>query len=418
MMESDREFLILAMQQRQIRELVESTKKYADPNDFLKTAIEILLAWESTHPEDCMQLINSLRPFTRAQEITIQQNMTKEAIKKHFGTLDSDRHHVENSEQNTLSQTDYDHMKLQGNHPATIKYIRTLKISIPKNIIPYDGYPAISVNYGRFLPIKLTMCMFAHLLENKKDSKVELKDLRVHAYDILEEYGLLIRKFEKDNGIPRNQKLSTSLPDKDKNDDDEKEMESKIRIKDIQVGKIKKSRVLGGMHFEGALSALGLAYAFEENDIEYVSLSELGKKFILLENPVFPENNFFNGALSAKETDFIIKELLPQRELERQIVGKVLMTLRDFKKSKADKRDPKKDLAQLESQIHLTIKDYVGKNPDLASKFNMSSLATNSAMSKRKISQRRLSTMGRLAEMGKVKWTINEDSISEYTLVQ
>ena len=402
------------MQQRQINELVETSKKFTRSNDFLKSAIEILLAWESKHPEDCMQLINSLRPFTREQEITMQQNMPKEAIKKHFGTLDLDDD--EHFEQKTLSQTDYDHMKLQGNHLASMKYIKTLKISAPNKIIPYDGYPLLSSNYGRFLPIKLTMCMLAHLLKSKKTSKIELKELRVHSYDILEEYGVLIRKFEKQHDIPRNQKLSTGLPNKSKNDDDEKEIESKIRIKDIQVGKIKKSRILGGKHFEGALSALGLVFAFEENDKEYVSLTELGKKFTLIENPVFPKNNFSTGALSVKETEFIMKELLPQRELEKEIIDKVLCTLKYFKKSYDAKKDSKKNLNELESQIHMVIKNYVVKNPDQSLKFNLSSLVTNNAKTKQKIKQRRLSTMGRLAEMRKVKWIINEDSVSEYLL--
>ena len=416
-LEKIEELSILPMQQRQIKELVESSKKYTSPSDFIKNAIEILLAWESKHPEDCMQLINSLRPFTREQEKTMQMNMPKEAIERHFGSLDSDSDMKEHAEQKTLAQTDYDHMKLQGNYSNTMKYIKTLKISTPKNIIPYDGYPVVSSNYGRFLPVKLTMYMLAHLLESKKSSKVELKELRVHAYDILEEYGTMIRQFENENDIPRNQKLSTGLPNKSKNDDDEKEIESKIRVKDIQVGKIKKSRVLGGKHFEGALSALGLVYAFEEDDKEFVSLTDLGKKFVLIENPIFPENDFSKGALSQMETEFLMREIIPQRELEKQIVDKVLWTIKGFGKSKDGKRDSKKDLAELESQIHATIKEYINKDTDAGLRYNMSALVTNNEKTKRKIKQRRLATMGRLVEMGKVKWEINEDSISEYSII-
>ncbi len=405
------------MQQRQIKEIVDLSKKYTSPADFLKSAVEILLAWESNHPEDCLQLINSLRPFTREQELTMKMNMPKDAIEKHFGVLDSDSDIKEHMEQKTLAQTDYDHMKLQGNYSNTIKYIKTLKISTPKNIIPYDEYPVLSSNYGRFLPVKLTISMLAHLLESKKSSKIELRELRIHAFDLLEEYGKMIRKYEKENDIPRNKKLSTGLPNKSKNYDDEKEIESKIRMKDVQIGKIKKSRSFGGKHFEGALSALGLVYAFEENDKEFISLSELGKKFILIENPVFPKNDFSSGALSTLETDFIMREIIPQRELEKQIVDKVMWTLKGLQKSKEDKRDSKKDLAELESEIYTTIKAYVNKNPDASLRYNMSNLVTNNEKTKRKIKQRRLATMGRLVEMQKVKWEINENSISEYSTI-
>ena len=414
-MDSAEEFMILPMQKRQIREVVESSKKFSNTSDFLKSAIEILIAWESKHPEDCLQIINSLRPWTPEQESQISQSMKNEEIKKHFGTLDIESEKEESAEQRALSITDYDHMKVQGNFLKMMKYIKSLKITKPENIIPYDGFPLLSINYNRFLPIKLTVLMLAHMLESKRESKIELKDLRVNAYDFLEEYGGLIRKYEKLKGIKRQNKISTGLPKKNNNNDDEKEIEKQIRIKDIQIGKIRSSRKLGGKFLEGALSATGLVYAFEENEKLYVSLSELGKKFVLLENPIFPTNDFSKGPLSDEEIDFILKEIIPKRELEYQMIKKILSILKD-EGPNISEEESKRNLKELETTIHMVIKEYINKNPKKCADFNISEQKMDNSKVKNKIKQRRLAIMGRLVELKKVKWIISEDSISEYYL--
>jgi len=408
------EFDIIISQKRQIQEAVQNSKKFRNSADFLKSAIEILVAWESKHPEDCFEIINSLRPWTPEQEAQIDLSMKEEQKKKHFGSLDIDSEKDEEAGQEELGQTDFDHMKVQGNYLKSkwnyVKEVETLK---PENVINYDEFPLLSINYNRFLPIKLTMLMLAHMLESKKESKIELKELRVNAYDYLEEYGTLIREYEKINSVTRQNKISTGLPKKYEKDDDGK-TEQQIRVKDIQIGKTRISRKLGRKHFEGALSASGLVYAFEENDKTYLSLSELGKKFILLENPIFPGNDYSMGALSDEESEFILKEIIPKRELENQIVNKILSSLKGVQKY--SRNEAKKKLKELETVIHSEIKEYIKKNSEQCELFNISELKTDSTKIKLKIKQRRLAIMGRLIELGKIKWVINEDSISEYYL--
>jgi len=408
------EFDIIISQKRQIQEAVQNSKKFRNSADFLKSAIEILVAWESKHPEDCFEIINSLRPWTPEQEAQIDLSMKEEQKKKHFGSLDIDSEKDEEAGQEELGQTDFDHMKVQGNYLKSkwnyVKEVETLK---PENVINYDEFPLLSINYNRFLPIKLTMLMLAHMLESKKESKIELKELRVNAYDYLEEYGTLIREYEKINSVTRQNKISTGLPKKYEKDDDGK-TEQQIRVKDIQIGKTRIRRKLGRKHFEGALSASGLVYAFEENDKTYLSLSELGKKFILLENPIFPGNDYSMGALSDEESEFILKEIIPKRELENQIVNKILSSLKGVQKY--SRNEAKKKLKELETVIHSEIKEYIKKNSEQCELFNISELKTDSTKIKLKIKQRRLAIMGRLIELGKIKWIINEDSISEYYL--
>ena len=246
------------------------------PNDFLKSAIEILLAWESEHPEDCIELIKNLRPLSEKQEqININTKRTEESVdpsiyenvnQQSIGSTEPRDVHIQESAEHRL--LDYDHIKVVENFGDTIKYIESLEITKPQNLIPYDEYPILSLSYRRFLPTKLTMYMLAHLLASKRTTKVELKEIRVYAYDMLEEYGEMIRRYEKEHDIPRNNKLSTSLPRKT-DSDDERDLETKIRIKDIEIGKTRNSRILDGRYFDGALSAMGLVYAFEEFDKEF-----------------------------------------------------------------------------------------------------------------------------------------------------
>ena len=411
------EFTIVRAQKRQIQDTVQNSKKFTDSADFLKSAIEILVAWESKHPEDCLEIINALRPWTPEQEDQINQMMKEEERKKHFDPLDIDSEKDEEVGQKILAQTDFDYMKVQGNYlKSEWKHVKGIKTFKPLNAIDYDGFPLLSINYNKFLPVKLTMLVLAYLLESKKEERIELKDLRLNAYDFLEEYGTMIREYEKSKSVTRQNKLSTGLPKKSDKEGDEK-IEQQIRVKDTQIGKIRNSRKLGRKHFEGALSALGLVYAFEENNRTYLSLSELGKKFILIENPIFPvpdNNDFAMGALSEKESEFILKEIVTKRELENQIINKILSNLKGVQKY--SRSEAKKKLKEHETVIHSEIKEYIKKNSEQCKLFNISELKIDSTKIKLKIKQRRLAIMGRLIELGRIKWVINEDSISEYYL--
>ncbi len=402
------------MHERRINELVE-TKKFKDLDDFMKSATEILLAWESKHPEDCVEIMQSLKPFSTEQELFMKQSMKPDEIQRHFGSLEIDQGISERSEQATLAQTNYDYLKLQGNYQNTIKYIENLKISEPKNPISYDGNPLLSGGYSRLFPVKISVAVLCHLLESKNDTKVGLKELRVHTYDIAEEIGSMITKYENENNVPRNEKKSTGLPKKNSDEKDEDMINiAQMRIKDLFIGKIRNSRILKKRHFEGALSALGLAYAFEEEGEIFISLTELGKKFFLMENPIIIKSNYDQSPLTDEESKFILNELIPQRELENLLVKTSIECVKKFKKSKKGEF-AKENLENLEKELLITTQQYIKKNPDMVKKYNIVVDLENDKLEK-KISQWRLSTMGRLAEMNVVKWTISPNSISEYVL--
>jgi len=120
------EYTLLGLHRDRIEDLVKS-KKYRDSGDFIKTAVEILLTWESKHPEECMEIMTTLRPFSTEQEAMMKQTMKPEEIKKQFGELDMDKDKSEMLEQMDLAQRDDDHLKLRDNYQHSKKYIQSLK---------------------------------------------------------------------------------------------------------------------------------------------------------------------------------------------------------------------------------------------------------------------------------------------------
>ena len=413
-------YSVLEIHSRRIRELVES-KKYRNPEDFLKNAIEILLTWESDYPEECMEIMKGLMPLSLKQEKFMKQSMDSNEIKNQFGTLEIDNEEYETTKQKELSLSDEDHLKLRNNFQHTKKFIKSLKITTPKNQISYDGYPLLSGFYSRLLPVKVVLATLCHQIERKKDSKIELKELRVHAFDIAEEIAETLIKYENEHSIPRNKKTSTGFPKRSgKDEDEEKIIMAQKRFKDKFIGRVRKSRTTKNDHFEGALSALGLVTAFNENEKIFVSLTALGKKFFLMDNPIV-EGEYEKGSLTKQEAEFILKELIPQRELEYRFVKTVISVVEKFQKGKSNSKESQKEFEKithsLDKEIKNTALNFLKENPKMLDLYNLNHLDRKNETTERKITQWRLATMGRLTEMNVVNWTINENGDSEYSLI-
>jgi|TARA_B110000467_G_C18301664_1_gene471802 hypothetical protein len=412
-------YSVLEIHARRMRELIES-KKYKNPEDFLKNAIEILLTWESEHPEEVMELMKSLMPFSPEQEGFMKMSMKPDEIERQFGNLEIDSDEYEVELQKKLSVSDDDHLKLRDNFQHTKNYIEELKITKPENIIPYDGFPLLSGFYSRFLPVKIVLTVLGHLLERTKESKVELKNLRVQSYDIAEEIAGTLSRYERENDIPRNLKKSTGLPKKGTVvQDNEKMAMAQKRFKDQFVGKVRKSRNTKKDHFEGALSALGLVYVFKENNEIFISLTKLGKEFFLLDNSII-EGEYNKNTFSKLESNFILNELIPQRELEQKFVDVAILVVKQFQKGSTIPRTLKKDYEKithaLDDEIKKTAIKYIKNNPKVLELYNLNNLESNSETAQRKITQWRVATMGRLAELKIIDWNINDKGDSEYSL--
>ena len=405
----------LGLHRDRIEELVRS-KKYKNSEDFVKSAVEILLTWESKHPEECMQIMTTLRPFSPEQEAMMKQTMKPEEIKRQFGELEMDKDESEMLEQDKLAQRDDDHLKLRDNYQHSKKYIQSLKkITVPKNFIPYDGFPLLFSFYSRLLPVKIVITVLGQLMERSKGEKVELRELRLNAYDIAEEISKKIISYEKEHSIPRNKKTSTGLPKKgtDENDEEKIAMAQK-RFKDQFIGKIRKNRITKTEQFEGASVALGLVYATQEGDKTFVSLTEDGKKFFLMENFVI-QGEYEKGPLSEEESKFIFEHLIPKLELEDRFVKNALDLIEKYSK----KNTGEKITAVLDKQFYNIVTQFKQEDADKVKTYNLNHMDSfEDEATKRKITAWRVATMGRLAEMKKVEWTIDKEGDSVYRIIK
>jgi len=408
------EFSLIGIYREKVEDLIAS-KKYKNSSEFIKTAIEILLTWESKHPEECMELMKTLRPFSPEQEVMIKITMNPDEIDKQFGKLDIDKDKTEMSEQKILAQRDDGHLKLRDNYQHARKYIQSLKkTSVPKDVIPYDGFPLLFSFYSRLLPVKIVVNVLGHLMEKNKTEMVDLKELRVNAFDVAQEISETLSSYEKKHDIARNKKMSTGLPKKGSDDRDEEKMAmAQKRFKDQFIGKIRKSRASKTEHFEGAPIALGLTYATQEGDKTFVSLTEDGRKFFSMENSVI-QGEYEKGPISKEECEFILKYLIPKLELENRFVH---AALDEIKKQSAQEMDVKITTI-LDKVFFETAVQFNKENADSKNEYNLNHLESlEDDATQRKITSWRVATMGRLAEMKKVEWSIDKNGDSMYQII-
>ena len=392
-----------------IKELVEN-ERYRNSDDFLDKAVNILLAWESDHPENTMKIMQAIMPFTTVQEKFMEQTMKDPEREKHFGKGEHQKAIEESEKQKALAISDHDHLRLYNNIGNVLKFIPQLKISKPNNVYEYDGHPLLFRFYSRFFPVKIVMAVLANMLYEKKLTKVKLTDFRVAAYDIAEEISNRLTDIEKQNNTPRNKKTSTGLPKKRKEDVDlEKIAHAQKRFKDQYIGRLRKNRVTGEAFVEGAPVALGLIYLFKENDEKFVSMTEKGKKFSLMPNPII-SRNYQENAITKEESKFILNELIPDLELEKTLIDTALTTIKNHK-------GKEKITDVLDEEFLKTFKKFKAKNPKEAAEHNLSNLLTLADdITKKRIVGWRVATMGRISELRIVNWEINASGESEYSI--
>jgi len=239
--------------------------------------------------------------------------------------------------------------------------------------------------YNRFFPIKVVVYQLARMMVTQRQNWIALDDLQVQAFEFAEEISTKLKNIEISARMARNKKLSTGLPASRmeliglrgaaKRKKEDKLLKGRTRFMDQIIGKyVRKDRIFFGAGFD-----LGLTGVKYENESCYVSLTEIGKEFALLENPILDKDSF-ESAFSHKEVEFIFHKIYSKFRLENIIVRKIIELL--------------KKGSLTSSQI-----DDVFKNEH-----------------KEFIPEERIATMGRLSELKVVNWQIDSEGKSIYSL--
>ena len=421
--------------QKKIARALESGR-FNDSREFVFRAIEVFLAWE-TNPSMAVQKMTEMSPTT-AQYALMQGMMDANALQQMypgypeaFGEewnefLKNNPNAVPQQESSSMGDAknqqrarkhEGDLQILRDRHDKTVEYIEQIdfkEISLDDEEfeeVAFDGWPLLHTHYSRFLPAKIALSALTDLMYEQKKPVVSLNAFKIAGYDIIEEASEEIHAYEKENKITRTSKISTGLPTPKtyKGDITAKEALAEQRWKDKVFGRMRKSKETGNYSFEGELMALGLIKIWRKNKEFQITLTELGKKFVILENPVIHNQISSLQPLSDSEKEFIARKIIPQRELELKVSKAAITIVKEA------------DVLSGEMAVYLDTV-FREKIEEFCKEKSLFSEKVRNDLLKKKISGNdpieglRAATMGRLAELSIVSWEIDENSKSVYKI--
>jgi len=256
--------------------------------------------------------------------------------------------------------------------------------------------------YNRLFPVKIAIFQLAKMLEGK--SFVDLEEWKESSLELAQNWYKILREYELEKEIKMNERLTIGLPThkfeilrlskkSDKIKMQKKIESSKNRFMGQFVGRQNKKTG----KFEGACFTMGLISIKIHGDECDVSLTELGKRFALLENPIMISNDF-SKVFSNEEVKLIYDEIFPQFKAETQIIKEVIKEL----KNKTMTSD---EIQEIFRRYKKFILEYYSEEPE----------KLDSKKKEEKIVQARVATMGRLSELKIVDWKVIS-SISNYSI--
>lgn len=281
-------------------------------------------------------------------------------------------------------------------------------ITLPESDIDPEYDDLIWSFYNRLFPVKLIIYCLGTML-GKERSWVDLTDLQALSYNLAIKISENLRKYEDEHESSRNQRLSTGLPTPESELNNVKKIREKRKIKDRInssrkrfmeqfIGRQIRLKDKNIKKFKGACFDLGLmAVNFSDNTV-LVSLTQTGKEFALLENPILDMQKR-NVSFSNAETDFILKKIIPKFKFENIIVNVILQNLKKEKLSANEineifKEEKMKFLKEKGASIE-QIEEYTEDKV---------------------ITAERVATMSRLSELGLARWEIDKRGFSSYSL--
>jgi len=256
--------------------------------------------------------------------------------------------------------------------------------------------------YTRFFPVKVVIRKLVTMLYSEK-KWIKLSDLQDESFFSAEAISDDLRGYEDDYNLPRNEKHSTGLPlpkselyglrGNKKKSKEEKLKASKIRFQEQIVGR-QINKV--SPDFSGACFEMGLMRVKFEDGECFVTLTENGYEFALMENPILDFDEC-NRSFSNEEIQFIKEKIISKFGLENKLVNLIIKQLES------------KMLSAKEIEIIFEkekLQYYQDKISNEEYKRKLISTTTSE----------RVATMGRLSELRITNWKINKQGQSEYSL--
>jgi len=298
---------------RKIQRLMEDGL-YKDEYDFFRRAIKNQL--EDDYKEGFEQITEPSHTSTEEKEVP--------KITFHFTSFQELKEKLNDALENTI----------------LTKYEKPIK-SLQELLYGPGSAGFIWIFHNRFFPVKIVLYQLASLIAEHKSNWIDLDELKENASDLAAKMSDELSKIETSYGsivpstglpVSRN-KLTQRYYRKRKKDEkiNIRISSSKKRFADQFVGRVVK-KGSGEILFSGACYEMGLISIEQEDDKWKVSLTENGKRFASMTNPL--AENILTSNLSAlnkshtifseEEIQFIREKIYPLYELENDISNTIL----------------------------------------------------------------------------------------------
>ncbi len=245
--------------------------------------------------------------------------------------------------------------------------------------------------YNRFFPVKLAVVKLAQLITPEKPY-CNLDEWREVATEAGQEYEKILGEFEIEIGYRRNQRMTIGLPTHYSILDGIKRKGARKRIEDkLSSSKNRFANQFVGRYnrkkntLEGAPFLMDLISFKISGDECLISLTNLGKEFASLRNPLLNED--YSKIFSNDEVEIIYKKIIPQFKIEKQIIEIIINDLKNKKLTAEQCQSIFSDYEELILKFSL----------DKPEKLGIEGI-------KKKITEARIGTMGRLSELKIIDW--------------
>ena len=432
--------------------------RFEDEDEFIKHAIEVFWAWE-TEPKMAMAKMMEKDPTLEQYVHMVEMGMDYEKLKmmypfypEEFGEAWEQRltndptlskkfkssKSAHNTQADSRAEKD-DYLKALSEKTQTENFLNLQTFSNDEKFsteFNYDGWPLLFNHYSRLFPARIAVLALADSMKKAQKKQIHVDKFNRDAYDFCEEIAVNEIKREKEEAISRAHKTSTGLPKpNEKQDEDQNELEKskqeqyESRYKEKYFGRIKENKDEQKKYFEGLMSALNLIRIFEKNDELYVTFTKEGRDLWGIENPLFSGDRA--KVFSEREGIFILEKLISKRKLEMKLMKSAinLIELKEgieeeivsqldeafmyeiegYCKSNEENKHTKK-LKDIVSNHKLILKNRIKakKEKDMASIKKDKEEFDKIIKKQSPLEAIRIGTMGRMAELNLVEWTISE----------
>ena len=389
---------------KEIDNIVEDIDRYGSRDEFLRESIDLMIMWWR-HPENIMAKSKELWPDYTSE----MKRQIKDMNPDFYNAMENN---PEEKDSSSKSYLEVFSEKIQKNR----NFFKGKKAPICKECIPSSNPPLMNKLQTRFFPSKLVTCLLAKAIveniEKNNDEWIDYESFRKNSFEEILEISKIIKHYEEENKIPRSKRISTGFPvfHEKTFEDREEEFKNILRIKASKerfleqfVGptvRAFKQSISGTI--SGILNDMGLVQIRKTDDDSLeITLSKNGMEFLKLPNPII-DNQDLSHSIDNDEKEFILENVIPKFDLEKLIIDAILNSV--TKKGELNVKDiddvidtVKTKWCNIKSNVSV-LKDYKIERVDSDYWKNV-----------------RMSTMGRLSEIGAVNWII-ESGLSKYNL--